>query len=317
MSAFEINEILGKGINLGNALEAPREGDWGMVIQKEFIDLIADAGFESVRIPIRWNAHAQLNPPYTIEPSFFDRVDEIINWSLDRNLAVMINIHHYNELMESPTEHLDRFLSIWNQLAHHYMDLPETVVFEVLNEPHNNFTSDLWNSYLSRAIDTIRVTNPKRVIAIGTAPWGGFGGLETLEMPESDRQLITTVHYYNPFQFTHQGASWAGPETDEWLGTTWNGTTTEKEEIDRDFDGVLQWAETHNRPIHLGEFGAYSTADQESREAWTRYVVESAESRGFSWAYWEFGAGFGIYDRNQNEWRPYLLKALIPNSPEL
>lgn len=107
--AFEINQILGKGMNLGNALEAPVEGDWGMVIQEEYLDLIADAGFESVRIPIQWNAHAQPYPPYTVNTSIFDRVDQVIKWSLDRDLAVIMNIQHYTELMANPNEHLERF----------------------------------------------------------------------------------------------------------------------------------------------------------------------------------------------------------------
>lgn len=315
--AFEINQILGKGINLGNALEAPVEGDWGMVIQEEYLDLIANAGFESVRIPIQWNAHAQHRPPYTINTRFFDRIDQVIKWSLDRDLAVIINIQHYNELMANPNEHLERFLSIWEQLAYHYRNYPETVVFEILNEPHDNFTADLWNSHLSKAISTIRRYNPKRVIAVGTTPWGSFDGLQTLKIPESDLQIVVTVHYYNPFQFTHQGTDWEKPKSYDWLGINWNGTITEKNEMDQDFDHVLQWAITYNRPIHLGEFGASDSADQESRRRWVRYVVESAESRGFSWAYWEFGATFGIYDRNNNEWRSFLLKALLPNSPEL
>jgi endoglucanase len=315
--AFEINQILGKGINLGNALEAPVEGDWGMIIQEEYIDLIADAGFQSVRIPIQWSAQAKLNPPYAIEPSFFDRIDEVIRWSLDRNLAVMINIQHYNELMADPKQHLERFLSIWDQLANHYKNYPETVVFELLNEPHENYTSDLWNSHLLMAIDTIRRSNPKRIIVVGTTPWGSFDGLQTLKIPETDRQIIATVHYYNPFQFTHQGVSWEQPASNDWLGTTWRGTNLEKNDIDQDFDRVLQWAKTFNRPIHLGEFGTSNTVDQESRMAWVRYVAESAESRDFSWAYWEFGATFGLYDRTENKWRYSILESLLPDSPEL
>ena len=315
--AFEINQILGKGINLGNALEAPVEGDWGLVIQEEYLDLIANAGFESVRIPIQWNAHAQHQPPYTINTSFFDRVDQVIKWSLDRNLAVIINIQHYNELMADPNEHLERFLAIWEQLAYHYRNYPETVLFEILNEPHDNYTADLWNSHLSKAMSTIRRLNPKRVIAVGTTPWGSFEGLQSLKIPESDRQIIVTVHYYNPFHFTHQGTSWEKPESYDWLGMTWNGTIAEKKEIDQDFDRVLQWAMTYNRPVHLGEFGASDSTDRESRKRWVRYVVESAESRGFSWAYWEFGATFGIFDPYQNKWRNYLLEALLPDSPEL
>lgn len=313
--AFQVNRILGKGINLGNTLEAPNEGEWGLTIREEYLDEVKQAGFESVRIPIRWNAHALEGFPFTIDEAFFDRVDEVIAWAFDRDLAVMINIHHYNELMEQPHEQRDRFLKIWEQIAAHYQEYPEELVFEILNEPHDNLTPAIWNSFLADALGIIRQTNPGRVIAVGTAEWGGFGSLQDLELPDNDRQIITTVHYYNPFHFTHQGADWVGDEADQWLGTVWDGADHEKAEVDSDFDSVEQWARNHDRPIHVGEFGAFSTADDLSREQWTAYVRESSENRQFSWAYWEFGSGFGAYDPGSGEWREYLLRALIPDSP--
>lgn len=314
---FELNQKLDKGINLGNALEAPSEGEWGMVIEEEYIELIRQAGFDAVRIPIRWNAHAKSTKPYTIDPDFFERVDEVVGWAMDRDLLVMINLHHYNALMEKPEEHRERFISLWKQIGNHYKEYPNTLLFEVLNEPHNNLGSDRWNIYLKDAMEAIRLTNPNRTLVIGTAPWGGTGGLEDLSLPAEDRNLIVTVHNYNPFQFTHQGAEWVDGESEEWIGTTWTGTEEQKAELNEELDRVEKWAEEHDRPIHLGEFGAYSAAPQESREIWTDYMRRSAEKRGFSWAYWEFGAGFGIYDRDNNEWRAGLLEALIPDSPEL
>ncbi len=313
----ELNQKLGKGINLGNALEAPSEGEWGMVIEEEYIELIRKAGFDAVRIPIRWNAHAKSSKPYTIDSDFFERVDEVVSWAMDQDLLVMINLHHYNALMEEPEEHRERFISLWKQIGNHYKEYPNTLLFEVLNEPHNNLGPDRWNIYLKDAVEAIRLTNPNRTLVIGTAPWGGTDGLEDLSLPAEDRNLIVTVHNYNPFQFTHQGAEWVGEESDEWLGTTWTGTEEQKAELDEEFNRVEMWAEEHDRPIHMGEFGAYSAAPQESREIWTNYMRRSAEKRGFSWAYWEFGAGFGIYDRDNNQWREGLLEALIPDSPEL
>lgn len=152
---------------------------------------------------------------------------------------------------------------------------------------------------------------------VGTANWGGIDRLTSLNIPAQERNVIVTVHYYNPFQFTHQGASWAGEQADDWLGTTWTATESQKAALDEDLDSVKQWAERHNRPVYLGEFGAYSAAPQQSREAWTEYVRSAAEQRNFSWSYWEFGAGFGIYNRDTKEWRDGLLQALIPGSPEL
>lgn len=157
---FEQNEALAKGVNLGNALEAPAEGEWGMVIEEEYLQLIKDAGFEAVRIPIRWNAHALDNPPYQIEESFLERVDEVAGWALERDLMAVINIHHYNELMEQPTAHKERFLSIWRQIARHFEEAPDKLLFEVLNEPHNNLTTTLWNEYMAAVIGVIRETNP-------------------------------------------------------------------------------------------------------------------------------------------------------------
>ncbi|MDX1636689.1 MAG: glycoside hydrolase family 5 protein [Balneolaceae bacterium] len=314
---FEQNASMQRGINLGNALEAPSEGEWGMTIREEFIQLIKDAGFDAVRIPVRWNAHAMTSSPYTIDPDFFERVDDVIEWVLERDLMIVLNIHHYNALMKDPGAHRQRFFSLWRQIAEHYHDAPNSLLFETLNEPHGELTADLWNEYLREAIGVIRESNPYRTLVIGTAPWGGFGGITDLSLPDDDRNIITTVHYYNPFHFTHQGASWVGEEADKWLGTTWTGTPEQKEQVNSDFDKVLSWAEEHNRPVHLGEFGAYSAAPMKSRELWTEYIRKSAEKRDFSWSYWEFGAGFGIYDRDQRHWRTGLLKALIPESPEL
>lgn len=309
---FELNEAMQQGINLGNALEAPQEGDWGMVIQEEYIHLIADAGFDAIRIPIRWNAHTENEPPYAVDPDLFNRVDEIISWALGRDLMVMINIHHYDELMQQPEQHRQRFLAIWKQIAEHYREYPTTLLFEILNEPHDQLTPELWNTFLAEAIEVIRDSNPHRTLVIGTAPWGGFYGLEHLEIPDSDRNIIVTVHYYDPFQFTHQGAGWAGNEAEEWVGTTWERIPGEMSTIDESFDNVGEWASQHNRPIHLGEFGAYQAAPYESRVLWTDYVRTAAEQRDFSWAYWEFGAGFGAYDRENSQWREELLEALIP-----
>lgn len=314
---FEQNQRLGRGVNLGNALEAPAEGEWGMVIEEEYIQLISDAGFDAVRIPVRWNAHAGQQAPYTINGSFFDRVDEVIGWALERNLMVVLNIHHYNALMENPEEHRQRFLAIWEQIAEHYYDTSNDLLFEILNEPHGELSATPWNQYLRDAINVIRESNPYRTLVVGTSPWGGIGGLKDLSIPEEDQNIITTVHYYNPFQFTHQGASWAGDESDEWLGTTWTATEEQKRVVNEDFDFVQRWAEEHNRPIYLGEFGAYEAAPRQSRSIWTDYIRSAAEKRNFSWSYWEFGAGFGIYNRDANKWRNGLLKALLPTSPEL
>lgn len=308
---FIQNTRLGRGVNLGNALEAPYEGAWGLVLREEYFRLIREAGFHSVRIPIRWSAHAAEKEPYTIDPRFFERVDWAINQALSQGLLVVINIHHFGELMASPQGQRERFLALWKQIAEHYQNYPPELLFELLNEPSEQLTAAIWNELLRDALRVIRASNPNRNVIVGPVQWNNIHALPSLKLPPEDRHLIVTVHYYEPFQFTHQGAEWvAGARA--WLGTTWQGTEAEKRAIEADFDLAAAWAKREGRPLYLGEFGAYSTADMDSRARWTGFVARQAEARGMSWAYWEFGAGFGVYDRSRGDWHKPLLEALIP-----
>jgi len=310
LDPFEQNAKLGRGINLGNALEAPNEGEWGFSLREEYFRLIKSKGFNSVRIPIRWSAHTSESAPYTIEESFFERVDWAIEQSLANNLMVMINMHHYDEIFVNPAAEKAKFLSIWEQIAARYADQPAEVLFEILNEPHNALTANLWNELLPQALSIIREKNPYRTVVIGAAEWGGIPGLQKLIIP-SDSNLIVTVHYYEPFQFTHQGASWVEGNADAWLGTQWNATPAEVNAIRNHFQIIVNWGNERNVPINIGEFGAFSTADSPSRGRWTREVVRFALEKNMSYHYWEFGSGFGVFNPNTMQWDIELLNALI------
>ena len=257
----QLKPAFGRGINLGNALEAPKEGAWGVVLKESYFDAIAGAGFDSVRIPISWSAHAAEQSPYTIDPKFFARVDWAIEQALKRKLIPIVDMHHYDGLMNAPQKNRQRFLALWEQIAEHYKNLPAQIPFELLNEPHGNLTADVWNSILSEGIRVIRRTNPTRQIIIGPVGWNGVGELHGLKLPDGDRNLVVTVHYYSPFQFTHQGTEFSGPEAMKWLGRKWTGSKAEQQAIEQDLDTAILWAVQNRRPIYLGEFGAYHRAD--------------------------------------------------------
>jgi endoglucanase len=312
--AFYWNSLIGKGVNLGDALEAPEEGKWEVRLEEEYFELIAEAGFNSVRIPVRWSAHADVNAPYTIDKTFMARVDWAIKRALSHKLTAIVNIHHYAEIVEAPAEHKERFLAMWKQIAEHYRDYPDTVYFELLNEPCKKLTSELWNEYAEEAIRLIRKSNPIRAIIVGPASWNNISERRSLRLPRDDKNLIVTFHYYQPFEFTHQGASWAGEKSKAWVGTTWTGTEKEKQDIISHLDEAVRWAREKQVPLFMGEFGAYSKADMASRARWTAFVRSEAEKRGISWAYWEFCSGFGVYDPKEGKWRRELLDSLIGGS---
>jgi endoglucanase len=301
---------LQRGINLGNMLEAPNEGEWGLTVQEDYFELIKTAGFDFVRLPIRWNTHADESAPYAIDPLFFARVDEVVRWALERDLAVIVDFHHYEEMFWDPGGHKDRFLTIWQQVAEHYKNFPSNVLFELLNEPNGELNAALWNQYAGEVLTIVRESNPARDVIIGPASWNEHDWISTLDLPADDH-VIATFHYYLPFEFTHQGAEWVDG-SNPWLNTTWDATESEKAKIARHFDLVDEWAQRHDIRILLGEFGAYSRADMNSRVRWTDYVRREAERHGFAWAYWEFASGFGVYDPQAKAWREDLLKALIP-----
>lgn len=308
--AILYNKLLGRGINLGNALEAPQEGAWGMKLEAEFFQKIKEAGFNSLRLPIRWSAHAGTGAPFTIDPVFFQRVDWAIEQALSRGLAAAINFHHFEEIFNAPEQNEERFLALWQQVAQRYRRQPDRLFFEILNEPHNQLTPERWQKLFPKVLQVIRRDNPDRLVIIGPGQWNNLNQLDKLVLPVEDRRLIVTFHYYSPFPFTHQNAGWVKGSS-KWKGTTWKGTAEQRAALGKDFERAAAWGQKHRRPLYLGEFGAYAAADMESRALWTRAVAREAEKHSMSWAYWEFGAGFGAYDRQAHSWRTPLVNALL------
>jgi aryl-phospho-beta-D-glucosidase BglC (GH1 family) len=306
--AFEQNRKIGRGVNIGNALEAPVEGEWGVTIEAKYFELIAEKGFHSVRVPIRWSSHSATASPYTIDASFFSRIDWVIENALKNKLMVIINCHHFNEIFENPPLYKNRLMSYWGQISRRYAHYSDSVIFEPLNEPNTNLSGELWNQCFSEALDTIRQTNPRRTVLVGLSDWGGIGGLSKLVLP-GDTNLILTVHYYNPFQFTHQGAEWVSGST-AWIGTGWYNSEIERNAVASEFEPVIAFSKAHNIPVHIGEFGAYSKADIDSRGRWTNFCSRYFEEQGFSWTYWEFCYGFGIYNPVTSSWNQAILDAL-------
>jgi endoglucanase len=304
------NKALGRGINLGNALDAPNEGAWGVVLKAEYFKTIKDAGFQSVRLPVNWANHADADAPYTIDDRFAQRVDWAIDQALDNKLNIIVNIHHYDDMFTDPDKHLPRLIGLWNQIAKRYKNRPASVYFEMLNEPHDKLTAEKWNAIIPKVLAVMRKTNPTRPVLIGPVEWNAVRALPSLELPRDDRNIILTIHCYDPFEFTHQGASWV-KGSDRWKGRKWTGTEAEKKALRNTFDTAAKWAKDHDRPVNLGEFGAYQEADMESRVRWTRFMVQEALRCGFSFAYWEFCSGFGAYDPERNTWRAGLKAALV------
>jgi len=344
LDRFEQAQRLGWGVNLGNALEAPTEGEWGVVLEEEYFRLIAEAGFDTVRVPIRWSAHAMDEPPYTIDEAFFQRIDWVIENALSHGLNVVIDIHHYDEFVEVPGTHKERFIAMWRQIASRYGDMPDGLYYELLNEPYGDVMAWMWDAIVADTIAAIRQVDKVHTLVIDGTDWASASGLGELDLPSDESNAICTFHLYEPHLFTHQGAEW--DDTFATTGIQWPGppeTPLTPVPAANDTPWIKKWFEDYNTqptyrnpagpgpildqirwavqyaerlgcPLWMSEFGVYDRADLQSRVNWTTFVRQEAEARGIPWAYWEFGAGFGIYDRDAGQWNEELLRALIPDT---
>jgi endoglucanase len=308
---------IGKGVNFGNMLDAPREGDWGPGVRDDFIDGAATAGFKSVRLPVRWSNHAD-PVTHVIDPVFMARVESVVDKLLAKNLVVLMDMHHFRQFdgdSLDPNEFsvaadvVDlRFLSMWNQIADKFKGKGDKLAFELYNEPHGRFNTnpELWNDLAARALGAVRRSNPNRLVVIGPVFWNSANYLSALKMP-NDANLISTVHSYEPFKFTHQGAEWINPPLP--LGVTCCDAT-QQATVQSILNTAKTWASSKSYPVFIGEFGAYNKAPDASRIAYNQFMASQAASRSMSWTYWEFSSGFGVYNPDTKTFKQALLDSL-------
>ena len=307
---FRQNERLGRGVNvLGYD---PAWKDWRKArFQEKYFRLIKEAGFNHVRINLHPFRDEALGANNAVAPIWFEMLDRALRQALAARLAVILDLHEFQAMGENPAGNKARFLAVWRQIAEHCREAPDTVFFEILNEPNKKLTPEVWNRLLGEALAIIRRSNPGRTVIVGPTSWNNINDLDKLNLPEEDRNLIVTVHYYSPFPFTHQGAAWAGQHK---TGVPWNATESERQAIEKDFDKAQDWSRRHGRPIYLGEFGVYDKAETASRVRWTSFVTRQAEERGWSWAWWQFDGDFVLYDVRQDRWVEPILRALVPSA---
>lgn len=294
-------------INISNALEAPREGDWGYTVREADLRRIKAAGFDTIRLPVKWSAHASQTAPYGLEPAILVRVDAIVNAALRENLQVIINVHHYDEINTDPTPHIRRLKAIWTQLSVHYRDAPDGVIFEVLNEPYGEMTVELTDQVNNQVLAIIRATNSDRWVILGSSQWGALEAWVTSNPPRDDPRVMGTFHYYAPYEFTHQGAAWI--ENPPRYKGLW-GSPAHRAELARDLETAARFGAVRGLPVFLGEFGVYRDVAPDQREAWLAEVRETAETLGMGWCHWGFAADFRAYDLAGERWDPGVMNAL-------
>jgi endoglucanase len=313
VDAFEQNEKLGRGVNI-----LGYDPIWDSFEKARFkahhFKLIREAGFNTVRINLHPFRHMD-STTFELREDWWKVLDWAVENALANDLMVILDMHEYYAMADDPVSRKDMWLAFWKQVAERYQDSSDDVLFELLNEPNGKLNSELWNDFLLEGLAVVRNSNPHRTVIIGPAQYNQINQLDSLILPEKDRNIIVTIHYYSPMDFTHQGASWAGRA--DLRDVRWLGTAEEKQAIMDDFAKAQNWSKKHNRPLFLGEFGVYDKADMESRTKYLSFVTRTVENLGWSWAYWQFDSDFILYDIDNEHWIEPVLKALIPKTTDV
>jgi len=299
---------VGTCINMGNHLEPERESGWGgKRIEAADFARIRAAGFQTVRIPVRWSNKTQ-GPNHAIDPAWLAHVTEVVDQALAADLNVILNDHNFEDLHERPDANRDKLAAIWRQVGAHFADRPAARLwFEIENEPHGALGNANLLATLAPALAAIRATNPDRPVVIGGGDWSNIDSLATLELPD-DPNVHPTFHYYEPFDFTHQGATWAGPVPK--AGTRDYGTPADAERLLADLAKLQAYIARTGRTPFMGETGAYDGGTSlAERIEYHAAVRQAFAPSGIGVCAWAYTNTFPFWDRHKGQWLPGLREA--------
>jgi len=295
-------------VNMGNSLEAPRDQPWGKPVNTDHFSLIKAQGFDTIRLPVRWSDY--IDEKDQIEVEFLDHVENIIDEALAHDLNIILNIHHFEAIMASPASETETLIKIWSQVADRFQHHNDSLWFEVINEPHNQLKGDALHTVQKTAVETIRQSNPERIIILGGENWSGINSLGTNISPP-DNNIVYTYHYYDPFDFTHQKAPWVGEngpkETRDW------GSEKDQSDLSKAVEKALRFKQDIDRPVFVGEFGAYDIIENSERVQYVGDVRKALDDAQIPWCLWAFSNTFALYDEEHGGWDVDMLQALIPD----
>ncbi|MEP7036804.1 MAG: glycoside hydrolase family 5 protein [Acidobacteriota bacterium] len=303
--------------------------------EKMFAD-IKKAGFKTVRIPIDFGAWASINPPYHWEnEDGLKTADSFVKWAADNELNAIIDLHHVEfdgKIAGAMTT--ERIVWLWSEIAERYKNTnPEKVFFELRNEPHEIEAED-WRTQAEAIIKTVRKIAPNHTLIVGFHDWNSRTALIESK-PFDDINIIYTFHYYDPFLFTHQGATWSNeglkimknipfPATKkkiekpdevkgQWVGGLIDSYKTDSnaEKMFADLKQAKDWSIKNNVPIFVGEFGSFSQfAALEDRCRHAETVYSALGKLDIPNAWWEWDGGFNMFEKGATKIAPCMQKAI-------
>ena len=282
---------LRRGVNVSRWFRYPAhdsESHFRGCITDADLDLLVSLGVGAVRLAV--------DPRY-LHPAW---LDEAVARMTRRNLVVVLDYHDESRAIETgpaAVETVERNWVILARLLRKYP--PDLVLLEVFNEPVFDRNPAGWFPVRRRLVSTIRAEAPLHTIVAGGPQWSSLDGLLT-SVPLDDDNVLYTFHFYEPFEFTHQGAPWVAEPVRSLSGVRYPGTRQTRPYIARRIAAAAEWARSRGVPVWAGEFGAYpAVAPAADRLLWLRDVRDAFERSGMGWAVWSYDESLGL-DRRRD-----------------
>lgn len=296
-------------------------------ITKADFDTIASVGFDHVRIPVDeeqlWDGEGNK------DKEAFELLHNAINWALAAKLRVIVDLHiirshHFiaetNPLWTEPAEQ-EKLIDLWRQLSLELKEYPNSMLaYEILNEAVADDPED-WNNIIKKVIEAIRINESRRKIVVGSNRWQIASTFPDLKIPENDRNIILSFHFYDPQALTHHKAPWnvmseykgevnypgqivdtsyykeLSEKTVAAMREYANGFFT-KDTLARIMAPAIKVAKDRKLPLYCGEFGVYPTIPEEIALRWYKDVCDIFNSNNIAYCHWCYKGDFPIVDEN-------------------
>ena len=322
-------------------------------IQEDDFARLEELGFDFVRIPIDevqfWDEQGQKLP------EAWDLLNNALDWSKKHNLRAIVDLHiiraHYfnavneadqaaNTLFTSE-EAQEGLLNLWRQLSEFLKDRSnDWVAYEFMNEPVAP-EHEQWNQLVAKVHKALRELEPQRTLVVGSNMWQGHETMKYLKVPEGDKNIILSFHYYNPMLLTHYGAWWS-PLCAAYKGkVNYPGVLVSKEDFDaapaaikdqlkpfteevwnidkirEQFKDAIEAAKKYDLQLFCGEWGVYEPVDRELAYNWYRDMLTVFDEFNIAWTTWCYDADFGFWDQQRHCYKDYPLVELLMSGKKL
>ena len=345
----EVNNFqIHRGTNVSHWLSQSEERGEARLqhIQEDDFARLDSLGFDFVRLPIDevqfWDEEGnQL-------PEAWELMTNAINWAEKHHLRTIVDLHiirsHYfnavneggasaNTLFTSE-EAQQQLINMWYELSDVLKGYSvDSVAYEFMNEPVAE-DHEQWNQLIAKVHKALREREPQRTLVIGSNLWQGYQTIKFLKVPQNDKNIILSFHYYNPMLLTHYGAWWTPlanykgkvnypgilvskedyeaapdslkPQLEPYLTQEWN-----IDKIREDFKDAIDAAKKYNLQLFCGEWGVYEPVDRELAYRWTKDMLTVFNENNIAWTTWCYDADFGFWDQKKHDFKDKPLVDLL------